>query len=179
MSEGGNPLGLDDPDEVKEQQQTSEQARQKQQEQADQTDDDDATDTIEADTSTSAETTDQGVDIDVAGTSDQESNTEKSSGQDEETANGHAEDQPLPNVKEREKQITVYLPKEVWSDLDRKKSELQLIWKGGDSDRELSDLRHIYPILVKLGMQKVSDLEPEEIAEYMDELEQLDREDSL
>lgn len=153
-NEGGLDLGLDR-DEVKEQQETAEKAReQKEQEAAE-----------EAESSTDQNTTES-----------IETDEESSSEAEEADDTADVEEAELQPVKERDHRVLAYNPPTIKDEWELAVTQVQLTWQQSDYDGNLDKLRHLYPILLKVGAENAEDLTADEIHEYKTEIEKEDRE---
>lgn len=82
----------------------------------------------------------------------------------------------LPPVKERESKM-VYLPKSMEdNEFGLAVTQIQLTWQQAGKEKDLKKLRHIYPLLIKVGIEGAQDLTADEIKEYVDQFEEDDRE---
>ena len=176
-SGGGLDLGITG-DAVKDQQQTAQQARQQQEDANDgdqatsqsSADEDSSTNSSETETS-SAQGEEVGEADGNADTGSQETATQSSgSGQSDDS------DGSLPPVKERENRFLAYLPESIGDKVDLAEAEIQLTWQKHGDGRDIGKLRHIYPIIMAEGAIAAQDLTADEIADYIDEIEQEDRE---
>lgn len=172
---GGLDLGISG-DDMKQQQDRAEQAREEQ-----------ARESEEEASSTGDESTGEGEDTANTQQADSqntaEGNTSSSNGgsQDSssETSGGstsEAEKTKLQPVKERDKRLLAYIPPTIADKWSIAVSELELTWKRNGDEKKLNKLRHIYPILIDVGVDNVGDLTAEEIAEKVERIEKEDRE---
>lgn len=93
------------------------------------------------------------------------------------TDSTEAEDD-LPAVKDRDNRVLVYLPQEITQEWEVARDTMKLEWSQNGDGTKLEKLRHIYPILMMVGLEDAKELDAEEIAEYKEMIERYDREDS-
>ncbi|WP_210408987.1 hypothetical protein [Halorhabdus rudnickae] len=106
-----------------------------------------------------------------------EDSGESESSEREDTRTSTDEGDELPPVKDRPRVLT-YLPEEFKSTFEIQVSKIKLEWQENGDGREIEKLRHIYPILMKVGVDNAEDLDAEQIGELMEVVEEWDRQDA-
>lgn len=115
------------------------------------------------------EGSDQSDDESGADTNDDSEETVDSGGQD-------SDEEDLPAVKDREERVLAYLPEPLAQKWKVAESQVQLKWRTDGDGSDLNKLRHIYPILLLVGVSDAEDLSVDEIAELKEKVESWDKE---
>jgi hypothetical protein len=81
----------------------------------------------------------------------------------------------LPSAKTRERVIQLYLPDSMSRDWDMAETKLEFKWQeaGGDKN-DLEKLRHLHPFILFVGLRNIDEITAQELADFMQEIEQED-----
>lgn len=114
---------------------------------------------------------------------DAEAEAESADGQPDETQTAETEadeteddgDDERINVKDRPHSKLMRQHDELHNRFDMVVTQVKLTWQQNGDDREIGPTRHIYPIILQEGLNHAPDLTAEEIAEYIDRINERDR----
>jgi len=86
----------------------------------------------------------------------------------------------LPSAKDRDDSVMLYLTDELSQQWDMAVTQLKLTWQqaGHDVD-ELGKLRHLYPLIIRVGIDNVEDLTAAEMQTFIENFEEQDAADLL
>jgi len=84
---------------------------------------------------------------------------------------GEGEEEAGKSIKEEWTARTLYLPEDLGSYLDNGFLEAALLHRETDLDGEMGKLRQYYLLIVVLGLERVEEMEPNELERHLDELE--------